>query len=223
VEEVRIGGDAPDVLLKIECVSYEALLDERVIEAETFTDSTCGDICRYIIATYLFEDGFDEGLIEDGITLERYNIDHKTASEVFEELSKLCDFIWYSDQLKQLDFRSATATPAPFEITDENAPITSMSGRVSTIRTRFGGASRRKPSCRSPKRSTATAQPALGISTTRPGASSASPSIPAADPLSSLSAMKAQIQACRSIGPRAGLRSGRTAARPCSRRAMTWS
>lgn len=129
----RIGEqaqlDCPDVgiELSIDVVSWEALLDDCIIEVEVYESTNAGAVVSDLITKYFAAYGFSAGTIQAGATITKLVIDHRSGSSVLDELAKLSDFVWLSDQLKRLDFRAATVTAAPYSITDANPHVSHIS------------------------------------------------------------------------------------------------
>jgi len=112
--EERVGSG--NVLLhRVVCVDWHYLVDKRVV-AESFTDTSAGEVANFIIDNYLVDEDITAGTIEDGHLLSTVVFNYAYATDALDALTDATGYIWWIDRDKKLHFCARTVTDAAFDI-----------------------------------------------------------------------------------------------------------
>lgn len=129
MEILTARGAAMDLqTIHLDCVSYDQLLDRRLVAASYTDPANAGDIVRDIIATVLAADGVTDDYVDDGPALAPgvYTFNYVTATSALDQLGKLTGMTSWVDADRKMHFQERSATAAPFSITDANLTYSSL-------------------------------------------------------------------------------------------------
>lgn len=124
------------VVTRCECASYELLMDRRIVAKAVYQNKTCKEILDDIFLYQLPENGhFDINhgisVIQDGVTLNYYVIDHMRASDILDDLAARSGYTWWVGPERDLYFVARATSPgvyfAPFSITDAAPNVRELS------------------------------------------------------------------------------------------------
>lgn len=112
-------NDEGDLMHKLRATGNLYLTDKRLI-ADSFENTSAGDIIRSIISNTLSDEGIQEGIIRDGPTVKQIVFNYETATEAINRLADRSRFWWDIDLNKDLHFRPRNEVKAPFDITADD-------------------------------------------------------------------------------------------------------
>ena len=118
-KRVPLGGLSSLVWHSLSCQDWHYLAQKRlVVYAAT---ATATDVAvRYILDTYLAEEGVTEGYIEPGPEMEEIALNYVYASAALDKLAEASGFIWYIDENKRLYFCSRTKYAADWSLANSD-------------------------------------------------------------------------------------------------------
>lgn len=117
-EEQPIGSTY--VLYRVECVDWHQVLDRRIV-AESYADTTVGDIIADIVTTYLAAEEITHSVTNATVVREAV-FNYVPATQVFDRLAERTGCNWWIDPDKVLHFEARDATAAPWSISS-TSPI----------------------------------------------------------------------------------------------------
>jgi hypothetical protein len=103
------------VRYEVSCVDNTHYLN-RVLVAETYTNTTINDIIDDIVTNYV--PTFTTTNVDAPIPVETITFNRVSVSEALQKLAKLSNYSWYVDYNKDIHFFEKNTEPAPFNITD---------------------------------------------------------------------------------------------------------
>jgi hypothetical protein len=105
IDEVLTLNGAPSLSYSIECVSYDGLMNNRIVNKTYAASSTFYSVVNDIITTYFAGDGITvTNVTNPGPTLDRLTFIYQSAAECFSILTDLTGFTWWIDPNKNLYF-----------------------------------------------------------------------------------------------------------------------
>lgn len=121
-ESLTVTGNTVSLSYDVECVSYDAICDRRLVAASYESPTqTLSTIVLDIVTNTLSGDGLNTSNVDTGPIIDKVKFNYVPASLVFDELSNLTGYAWWVDESKNLYFKPRAAVAAPFEITTSNA------------------------------------------------------------------------------------------------------
>jgi hypothetical protein len=134
-EELTINGNQASLSYTVDCVSYDALADRRLVAASYENPTqTLFDLVSDIVTNVLTGDGITTTNVDTGPVIERIKFNYVTASSVFNELANISGFAWWIDENKNLYFKPRSAIAAPFAVNSSNARNVSITRAVEVYR-----------------------------------------------------------------------------------------
>ncbi|MFA7121635.1 MAG: hypothetical protein WC277_09145 [Bacilli bacterium] len=121
-EELLFDAEAArnEMRYRVSCVDYKQLADKRQV-AESYSDTSAGDIFRDIVDKYLAVDGVTYTHVEDGPILELATFNYLPASQAFDEVCELIGYSWDIDTDRDLHLFERASNTAPFSLTVTSA------------------------------------------------------------------------------------------------------
>jgi hypothetical protein len=108
-------------LIRIFCQGYNHIPKRRTIQYNP-DNITAGAAIRHMLETVLYQEGIQEGVIEDGIVLHNYNAYCRSVRDILDDLAEACGFKWYIDEQKLLYFlREDEIRNAPYSIIENGS------------------------------------------------------------------------------------------------------
>ena len=121
-ESLTIEGNQAALSYEVECVSYDALADRRLVAASYESGSqTLSTIVTDVVTNFLAGDGLTTTNVDTGPIIDRLKFNYVPASAVFDELSNITGYAWWVDESKALWFKPRAGVAAPFGIDATNA------------------------------------------------------------------------------------------------------
>lgn len=107
--------------IRIFCQGYNHIPKRRTIQYNP-DGVTAGAAVRHMLGTVLSQEGIQEGVIEEGMTLHNYIASCKSVRDILDDLADACGFKWYIDDQKALYFlKEDTAPAAPFSLLESGS------------------------------------------------------------------------------------------------------
>jgi hypothetical protein len=137
-EEVITDGNLLAVQRELECVSFDALADRRLVAASYETPSqTLFDLVDDVVTNFLAGDGIDTTNVQSGgVEIPPIKFNYSTAAKVFDDLASITGWAWWIDPAKDLYFQPRSQTAAPFSIDEDNARNIRVQSHLETYRNR---------------------------------------------------------------------------------------
>ena len=134
-ESLTIDGNQTALSYEVECVSYDALADRRLVAASYESGSqTLSTIVGDVVTNFLTGDGITTTNVDTGPIIDRLKFNYEPASKVFDELSNITGYAWWIDASKALWFKPRSGVSAPFAITSSNARRVTVNRTTETYR-----------------------------------------------------------------------------------------
>lgn len=92
---------------------------DRFLIIGTYENMTVDDIIDSINTNFL-PAGYDISNVNCPIVIRYASFNYEITSSVFQQLAELTNSDWYVDENKKIFFFTKQATPAPFDLTDDN-------------------------------------------------------------------------------------------------------
>jgi hypothetical protein len=137
-EALVIDGNRSWLRREVECVSFDALADRRLVAATYETQpQTLADIVTDVVTNYMNGDGITTINVQaGGINIDPIKFNYVTAAAVFDELASVTGWAWWIDDTRNLYFQPRAAIAAPFVIDGTNARRVSVAKAAETYRNR---------------------------------------------------------------------------------------
>ena len=137
-EALVIDGNQSWLRREVECVSFDALADRRLVAATYEAGSqTLNDIVTDVVTNYMVGDNVTTTNVDTGgITIDPIKFNYVTASAVFDELASVTGWAWWIDDNRNLYFKPRSAIAAPFVVNGTNARRVSITKAAETYRNR---------------------------------------------------------------------------------------
>lgn len=137
-EALVIEGNRSWLRREVECVSFDALADRRLVAATYETQpQTLADIVTDVVAGYMNGDNITTTNVQTGgINIDPIKFNYVTAAAVFDELASVTGWAWWIDDTRNLYFQPRSAIAAPFVIDGTNARRVTVSKAAETYRNR---------------------------------------------------------------------------------------
>ena len=137
-EALVIDGNQTWLRREVECVSFDALADRRLVAATYEAGSqTLNDIVTDVVTNYMVGDNVTTTNVDTGgITIDPIKFNYVTASAVFDELASVTGWAWWIDDNRNLYFKPRSAIAAPFVVNGTNARRVSITKAAETYRNR---------------------------------------------------------------------------------------
>jgi hypothetical protein len=121
-ESLTLDGNQTALSYDVECVSYDALADRRLVAASYESGSqTLSTIVSDVVTNFLTGDGLTTTNVDTGPIIDRLKFNYVPASAVFDELANITGYAWWVDESKALWFKPRAGVAAPFAIDGTNA------------------------------------------------------------------------------------------------------
>jgi hypothetical protein len=121
-ESLTIEGNQTALSYEVECVSYDALADRRLVAASYESGSqTLSTIVSDVVTNFLTGDGLTTTNVDTGPIIDRLKFNYVPASAVFDELANITGYAWWVDESKALWFKPRAGVAAPISIDATNA------------------------------------------------------------------------------------------------------
>lgn len=111
--------------IDVDCVSYDALMDRRII-AEAYENATLRTIVLGIITNYFGSEGINTTNVATGPTIAKVLFNYQTGAEAFNLLAELSGYNWWIDPNKNLYFQDRGTIIAPFSLTSTSGNFRSI-------------------------------------------------------------------------------------------------
>lgn len=137
-EALVIDGNQSWLRREVECVSFDALADRRLVAATYEAGSqTLNDIVTDVVTNFMAGDNVTTTNVDTGgIVIDPIKFNYVTASAVFDELASVTGWAWWIDDNRDLYFKPRSAIAAPFVIDADNARRVSITKASETYRNR---------------------------------------------------------------------------------------
>lgn len=134
-EQLTIDGNQTALSYEVECVSYDALCDRRLVAASYESGTqTLSTIVADVVTNFLTGDGITTTNVDTGPVIERLKFNYEPASRVFDELANITGYAWWVDENKALWFKPRAGVAAPFAIDATNARRVSINRTTESYR-----------------------------------------------------------------------------------------
>lgn len=134
-ETLTIDGNQTALSYEVECVSYDAIADRRLVAATYENVSqTLSTIVSDVVTNYLTSDGLTTTNVDTGPVISKLKFNYQPASKVFDELANITGYAWWVDESKNLYFKPRSTTVAPFSISSTNARKVQVNRTTETYR-----------------------------------------------------------------------------------------
>lgn len=134
-ETLTIDGNTSSLSYEVDCVSYDALADRRLVAASYENPAqTLSTIVSDVVTNFLNSDGLTTTNVDTGPVIDRLKFNYEPASKVFDELANLTGYAWWVDNSKNLYFKPRSGVSAPFSVGPANARRVSVSRTTETYR-----------------------------------------------------------------------------------------
>lgn len=134
-EALTIAGNQASLSYDVECVSYDALCDRRLVAASYESGSqTLSTIVSHLVTNFLAGDGITTANVDTGPIIDRLKFNYQPASRVFDELSNITGYAWWVDENKALWFKPRSGVSAPITIDSTNARRVTVNRTTETYR-----------------------------------------------------------------------------------------
>lgn len=134
-ETLTIDGNQTALSYEVDCVSYDALADRRLVAASYESPTqTLSTIVSDVVTNFLTGDGLTTTNVDTGPIIDRLKFNYQPASAVFDELANITGYAWWVDENKALWFKPRSGVAAPFSIDSSNARRVSVSRTTETYR-----------------------------------------------------------------------------------------
>lgn len=134
-ETLTIDGNQTALTYEVECVSYDALADRRLVAASYESPTqTLSTIVTDIVTNTLTGDGITTTNVDTGPVIDRMKFNYVPASAVFNELANVTGYSWWIDENKALYFKPRSGVAATVTIDSSNARRVAVSRTTETYR-----------------------------------------------------------------------------------------
>ena len=134
-EALTIDGNTASLSYEVECVSYDALADRRLVAASYESPTqTLSTIVSDVVTNFLTGDGVTTTNVDTGPVIDRMKFNYVPASQVFDELSNITGYAWWIDESKNLYFKPRGGVAAPITIDASNARRVTVSRTTEVYR-----------------------------------------------------------------------------------------
>lgn len=116
INERLLGGEVE--AFDVQCKDFTHDMD-RFLVVRAYEGETIGDIIADIVANVL-PDGYTTTHVDCDIVVASVAFNYELPSRCFQQLAELVNYDWYVDYEKGVHFFEKSATPAPFDLTDDN-------------------------------------------------------------------------------------------------------
>lgn len=104
--------------LRVECTDWTHDLNRRLV-TETYENMTVDAIVADLLSNW-FPAGFTAANVDAPVTVDYISFSYEQLGDCLRQLAEISDMHWYVDPDKDVHMRAATATEAPFELSDTN-------------------------------------------------------------------------------------------------------
>jgi len=134
-ESLTIDGNQTALSYEVECVSYDALADRRLVAASYESGSqTLSTIVGDVVTNFLTGDGLTTTNVDTGPVIDRLKFNYEPASRVFDELANITGYAWWVDESKALWFKPRAGVAAPFAVDSSNTRRVTVNRTTETYR-----------------------------------------------------------------------------------------
>lgn len=120
-EELTIDGNTSSLSHDVECVSYDAIADRRLVAASYESGSqTLSTIVSDVVTNFLTGDGLTTTNVDTGPIIDRVKFNYVPASSVFNELANITGYAWWVDESKALWFKPRGGVTGSVSIDSSN-------------------------------------------------------------------------------------------------------
>ena len=134
-EALVIDGNLSYLRRDLECVSYDALADRRLVAASYESPTqTLSTIVGDVVTNTLAGDGITTTNVDTGPIIDRLKFNYEPAARVFDELANITGYAWWIDANKALWFKPRAGVPAPFAVDSSNTRRVTVNRTTETYR-----------------------------------------------------------------------------------------
>jgi len=135
-EALVIDGNQAWLRREVECVSFDALADRRLVAAAYPSQSLYATVAD-VVSNFMTGDGVTiTGVDTDPVLLQPLRFNYVSAASVFDDLVSITGWAWWIDDTRTLYFQPRSAIAAPFVIDGTNARRVSITQAAETYRNR---------------------------------------------------------------------------------------
>ena len=134
-ETLTIDGNTTALTYEVDCVSYDAIADRRLVAASYESPTqTLSTIVSDVVTNTLTGDGVTTTNVDTGPIIQRMKFNYVPASSVFNELANVTGYSWWIDESKALWFKPRGGVTGTVSIDSSNARRVSVSRTVESYR-----------------------------------------------------------------------------------------
>lgn len=111
--------------ISLDICDYSRYCDRKTL-AKVYDNRSQGYIVRDLITLKLSTYGVTEGIVDDGVDIEKTSYNYMKCSAILDELAAMNGKIWWIDYDKKLNFHSRSEFIAPFDLNTTHRPYTSF-------------------------------------------------------------------------------------------------
>jgi len=134
-ETLTISGNTTSLTYEVECVSYDAICDRRLVAASYESPTqTLSTIVADVVTNTLAGDGLTTTNVDTGPIISAIKWNYVAAARVFDDLASITGYAWWVDESKNLYFKPRSGVMAAFSVDSTNTRNVSVQRTAETYR-----------------------------------------------------------------------------------------